>query len=374
MDPVDVGLHRRCSDNCVDIQCQLRFFIRTALGCGADKQFNKVGRWWLVLCRIRELRLVAKQRSFHTTSGRRAPYFVFFTAAQLFVYQIHAGFPSLIASSSSSASDLYDQRFCFWGMADKNVFGARIALFGFLYLLSFFIRRRRFPIWRTLIVLLCAFLSGSRTPMAALFIGICYVLYRTSRIKGRLALGTFVAVISPFALLRLIRIDTIFEPSDGMGVRIIYWSTFIQHFRTLSAFGSGFMSAHKFLGAYSPLYLGEPHLHNIFLNNYLDFGLPGFVTYLGFMISFYLFCKRDSPVWFRWYWTSAFLPLVALMLTLSTEYDSDTFVYLSFIYIIGHCTRDAQFVRKVKFSAIPPRTVATSALLAFRGPRPARTT
>jgi len=257
---------------------------------------------------------------------------------QLIVYIEHSGFDKIGSSESSNAAGyLYDPALCFWGVPEKNVFGAKIALFGFIYLFNYYIWEHRLPIWRAVIVFLCAFLSNSRTPMAALFIGIIYVLFRHLRIGGRVVLSLCVTAILPFILGRLLRVDNFLDPDDGMGVRIVYWSTFFSRFSDVSIFGRGFMSAGKFLATYSPIYLGEPQIHNLFLNNYLDFGIFGSLSYVLFLVFFYRFCQRDSAVWASWYWTGAFLPLLAIMLTLSTGYDSDTAVYLSAIYIIGHC-------------------------------------
>jgi hypothetical protein len=277
----------------------------------------------------------------------------FLTLLQLLVYIAHAGFGHIGNSeSSSAASFLYDPSLCFWGVADKNIFGAKIALFGFLYIFNYFIWEHRLPVWRTMLVLLCAFLSNSRTPMAALFIGLVYVLFRHFRTRGRVLLGIGVAAIAPIFVLRLLRFESLLDTSDGMGIRIIYWSTFLSKFHEISVFGRGFMSSGNFLTHNSPIYLGEPHLHNLFLNSYLDFGIPGSVSYVVFLILFYKFCKRDSPVWFSWYWTAAFLPLLAIMFTLSAGYESDTVVYLSAIYIVGHSASTAGRRQVASFNAV----------------------
>jgi hypothetical protein len=140
-------------------------------------------------------------------------------------------------------------------------------------------------------------------------------------------------------VLRLLRFDSLLDSGDGMGIRIIYWLTFFQHFTEISIFGRGFMSGRNFLSTNAPYYLGEPHLHNLFLNNYLDFGVIGFVAYIFFLVSFYTFCKRTSGIWFEAYWIAAFLPILAIMTTLSTGYESDTVIYLAGIYATGHRTK-----------------------------------
>jgi len=162
-----------------------------------------------------------------------------------------------------------------------------------------------------------------------------FIVFRRSGLRGKIALTAIVFAITPYFLFKLLRVDSLMSPSDGMGVRIIYWSTFFSHFKTLSMLGSGFMSAQPFLTRYSPIYLGEPHLHDLFLNAYLDFGVPGLSFYVLFLTFFYRYCKSRFPVSFRWYWTAAFLPLISIMLTLSTGYESDTVIYLLVVLIIG---------------------------------------
>jgi hypothetical protein len=267
------------------------------------------------------------------------------TLLQLLVYRYKAGLTQLFVDSSSMGSEMYDPKYLFWGIADKNIFGARMCLFGFLYILNFFLRERRIPFWRTVVVLACALLSLSRTPLVALFIGLGYLLYRRFGLWKRILLIASALAVTPFALAKLLRIDTLLEQGDGMGVRIIYWTTFFQHFTGLSIFGTGFMAGGRFLTKYSPVYLGEPHLHNIFLNNYLDFGIVGFVSYIAFLVALYRFCKRDE-VWFKWYWTAAFLPILAIMPTLFTGYEADTSIYLSCIYIIGHASASLKSERR----------------------------
>jgi hypothetical protein len=277
------------------------------------------------------------------------------TIVQLLIYIAHAGVSSIgRATSSSAASVIYDRSYFFWGMPDKNVFGARIALFGFLYILMALVSNNKFPMYRGTIVLLCAFLSNSRTPMVALFIGIVFIVFRRSRLPGKIVLAIVISGITPFFLFSLLRFDSLTSPSDGMGIRIIYWSTFFSHFKTLSMLGSGFMSAQPFLTKYSPIYLGEPHLHNLFLNTYLDFGVPGLFFYVLFLLFFYRYCKNRFPVSSSWYWTAAFLPLIAIMLTLSNGYESDTVIYLLVIFLIG---RDNVRCSKTKFrvNSVPLR-------------------
>ncbi len=58
------------------------------------------------------------------------------TLLQLLLYHQAAGFRWLGGvPSSAHGSALYQEADYFWGLADKNMFGARIALLGFVYVL-----------------------------------------------------------------------------------------------------------------------------------------------------------------------------------------------------------------------------------------------
>lgn len=258
------------------------------------------------------------------------------TLAQLLVYVHAAGWDVVLHHESSAlAAQMYDEHLCFWGILNKNVFGARIALFGFLYIVMRYMETRRIPWIRVFLVMSCALLSNSRTPMLALFIGIVYVLYMRSRWFGRIVVLTASALAFQLILADLLRVDKMFDSNDGMGVRLTYWLTFLSRVGHLSVWGNGFMAAEKFLTEFSPFYMGEPHLHNLWFNTYLDFGAAGLLLYTGFLVSFLRYGKRRFAVEPRWYWTAAFLPLLTVMLTLSTGYESDTYVYLWTMLAIG---------------------------------------
>lgn len=251
------------------------------------------------------------------------------SALQLFAYHAHTGFTHLGAPSNSYvAAEIYDPKLAYWGGDDKNILGARIAMFGFVWLLIRLMRTRKIPWWRLAVVGSVAWLSASRTPMFALAIGIVYVMLRRSGWKGRIAVVLLTAALIPIMLNRVLRIDVLFAGNDGMGIRLIYWATFFRNLSDISPFGNGFMSAESFLTRFSPRYLGEPHLHNLWFTDYLDFGFPGVIFYTAFLWTLYRWCKRKAPVAETWYWSASFVPMIAIMLTLYTGYEADVVLYL----------------------------------------------
>lgn len=268
-----------------------------------------------------------------------------FTLFQLLLYHQSADF-SLIAGSPSSAkaSALYNPAWYFWGLDDKNMFGARIALLGFAYILLPVVQRHHLSWWRIGAIFLLAWLSLSRTPLVALLLGVFCLLWAASAIRVRVALALLTALALPFVAQKVIRIDTITASNDGMGVRLVYWKSFFRHFQDISPLGNGFMSGKDFLNRHAAFYHGEPHIHNTFLSNYLDFGIIGFFSYTLFLIFFYRFCREQLPGngVFR---MIAFLPLLAIMMILYSGYDNDIMIYLLLVLLLGT-------VQQVHFNAL----------------------
>lgn len=256
------------------------------------------------------------------------------TLVQLFVYHEAAGFRWLTNTpTSAQGSALYRPSLYFWGLDDKNMFGARIALLGFAYVLLPIVRRQSLVWWRIVFVLLLAWLSLSRTPVVALFIGIFCLLWVASTIRWRVVLGVVSLGALPFVAQKVIRIDSITASNDGMGVRLVYWKAFFEQFTTISPWGNGFMSGAGFLGQYARFYHGEPHIHNTFMSCYIDFGIIGLLSYVLFLFYFYRFCcqKQQSHV----FWWVAFLPLLAIMMILYSGYDNDIILYLVLMFLFG---------------------------------------
>lgn len=256
------------------------------------------------------------------------------TLLQLLLYHQVAGFRWLGGvPSSAQGSALYQDAYYFWGLDDKNMFGARIALLGFVYVLLPVVRQQRLAWWRMAFVLLLAWLSLSRTPVVALLLGIFCLLWVGTTRRWRVVLGGLALVAIPVVAEKVIRLDNLLASNDGMGVRLVYWKAFFQHFTAISPLGNGFMSSPGFLAHYADFYHGEPHIHNTFLNSYLDFGVIGVVSYGLFLFYFYRFC-RDTQKNERFWWV-AFLPLLAILLILYSGYDNDIILYLLLVFLLG---------------------------------------
>ncbi|WP_084163807.1 O-antigen ligase family protein [Olivibacter sitiensis] len=230
-------------------------------------------------------------------------------------------------ASSGETSRLYRYRLFFWGLPDKNMFGARIALLGFAYILIPFVKERKIVLWRILAIGLLAFLSLSRTPIVALLIGVfllgCFYLPK----KARLILIVLMALAVPVVVVKLLRVDSITASNDGMGVRLTYWRAFFSHWNEISIWGNGLNAGGPFLAKYARYYHGEPHVHNTFMTCYMDFGWIGLGSYLAFLILFFrdIYLVSSSM---KWMWL-VLAPLLAIMMILYSGYDNDVVCYLA---------------------------------------------
>jgi len=253
---------------------------------------------------------------------------------QLVVYHYAYNFRLLFGSTSSGqASALYNLDLYFWGIEDKNMFGARIAMLGFPYIIMPIIRFGKFSWWRTCWIFLLAYMSLSRTPIVALLIGVFFLLWFFSNFKWRLIVVVVMAITLPFILQKIIRVDNLTASNDGMGVRLVYWEAFFQNFKEISLLGNGFMSAPLFLAEHAEFYRGEPHIHNTFLTSYLELGIVGLVSYCLFLFYFLMECKLSLMN--NKFWLVAFLPLLSIMMILYSGYDNDIVIYLTMIYLLG---------------------------------------
>jgi hypothetical protein len=256
---------------------------------------------------------------------------------QILVYHQAYDFKLLAGSSSSGqASSLYRDSLYYWGLDDKNMFGARIALLGFAYI-CIPITKNQLSVWRIVFVFLIAFLSLSRTPLVALFIGVFFLIWISVSKKWKILAFVLVVLSLPLVLQKFIRIDSLTSSNDGMGIRITYWRAFFQHFGEISPLGNGFGSTPDFLRNYADYYRGEPHIHNTFLSNYLELGIFGFFSFLAFLSFYIQAClQKGENVKF---WTALFLPLLSIMMILYSGYDNDLVVYLCLIFLIGSVSK-----------------------------------
>ena len=253
---------------------------------------------------------------------------------QLLIYHQAYGFQLITGSDSSGqASSLYRDTLYYWGLEDKNMFGARIALMGFSFICIPVVQKNKLSIWRIFFVFLVAFFSLSRTPIVALIIGVFLLFWFALERSWRIGLVVLIAIALPMILNKIIRVESITSSNDGMGIRLVYWTAFIENFGKISPLGNGFLSAPEFLQNNAKFYRGEPHIHNTFLSTYLEMGIVGFFSFLAFLIWFVKDClrKADNPK----LWFSLFLPIVAIMMILYSGYDNDVVMYLCLIYGIG---------------------------------------
>ena len=253
---------------------------------------------------------------------------------QLLIYHQAYDFSLILGSDSSGqASTLYRDSLFYWGLDDKNMFGARIALMGFSFIVIPIVLKNKLSTWRIVFVFLIAFLSLSRTPIVALILGVFMLIWSSVSKKWKIVLVILIAISLPFVLQKVIRVDSLTSSNDGMGIRLVYWKAFFQHFDTISPLGNGFLSAPGFLETYADFYRGESHIHNTFLSTYLQMGVVGFFSFVAFLIWFAQECwrKMDNPR----LWLSLFLPILAIMMILYSGYDNDVVMYFCLIYLIG---------------------------------------
>ena len=213
------------------------------------------------------------------------------------------------------------------------MFGARIALMGFSFICIPVILKNQLFIWRILFVFLISFLSLSRTPIVALLIGILLLLWFVLNKKWKIVLLVVLCIALPFVLQKVIRLDSLTSSNDGMGIRLVYWKAFFQHFNTISPLGNGFLSAPDFLSIHADFYRGEPHIHNTFLSSYLELGVVGFFSFLAFLVWFIGDCWKNTSN--SKLWILLFLPILAIMMILYSGYDNDVVMYFSLVYLIG---------------------------------------
>jgi len=253
---------------------------------------------------------------------------------QLLIYHQAYDFKLITGSDSSGqASSLYRNSLYYWGLDDKNMFGARIALIGFSFICIPIVLKNRLSIWRILFVFLIAFLSLSRTPIVALLLGVFFLIWISVEKKWKIGLLVLIAISLPFILQNVIRVDSLTSSNDGMGIRLVYWKAFFQHFDAISPLGNGFLSAPGFLGSYADFYRGEPHIHNTFLTTYLELGIVGFFSFLAFLVWFIKECWQKTVN--SKLWIALFIPILSIMMILYSGYDNDVVMYLCLIYLIG---------------------------------------
>lgn len=256
------------------------------------------------------------------------------TLVQLLIYHASFDFRLILGTGTSGqGSALYRPALYYWGLDDKNMLGARIALLGIVFVFIPVQRKERLSILRVVFVFLVAFLSLSRTPMVALLIGVFALIWMILDRKWRIILLVFLAVVLPFFLIKVVRIDSITSSNDGMGIRLVYWTAFFNHFSKLSIWGGGFLEAERFLQENAKFYRGEPHIHNTLMSTYVEFGLVGFLAFASLISLFFQACFRQIRQ--VGLWVTLFLPILSIMMILYSGYDNDIVVYFCLIWLVG---------------------------------------
>ena len=260
--------------------------------------------------------------------------------AQVAFFQLKAGGIQLSSDDSYQAGLIFVERNLFWGVADKNILGAKIAIYGFLHSVLYYKVNGRVGVFFPALIIFSALLSLSRT--SSLIYGLFGVVFFFYSLK--LQPRTKVTVLFLFGVLaglfilpkladffRLSNITNL-DYSDGMGLRLIYWIALFTNLDHVSWHGNGILSGGDFLQKYAAFYNGEPNLHNIFLNTFLDLGFLGLCFYASIWLCYYkrlkMFGLKSLVV--------AFLiaPLFMLVNSLYTAYDSDPWIYMAVLFLV----------------------------------------
>lgn len=263
----------------------------------------------------------------------------------MWIYISNGLFKTVFLGGGLENSDtryLVSQFKTFIGAESKNIWSSKLAFIQLIYL--YYISTKENIVredWYMIIVSATnILLLLSRTGQVCYFIGLGYfVIYKllnhnSKKIKN---ISKILGLLG-IALVGLVLIDKFlnikFNKTDGGFIRLIYWKTFFMHiWDTSFIFGNGMLYTSNFLQEYSPYYIGENNMHNVILNTWLDFGLVGLFTYIGF-IGQYIYISLNKKIDLN----SLFiliLPLIATLMLQYLGYDNDIVIYLSLIYIIN---------------------------------------
>lgn len=263
---------------------------------------------------------------------------IILSLVQVLILQLQSGGFRFSSENSYLAGLMFTEHTMFWGVQDKNMYGAKIALFGFLH--AFISLRIKGKINYTYgaLYLLTSALTLSRTSLLlALLTFSVLIFFKIKPYLRYLVISPILVVVGAFILPKLavlMRLNSIANVNmdDGMGIRIMFWTAFFQRVHELPLIGSGILSASQFLGRFSATGSAN-NMHNLYINTYLDLGVVGLSLYLMLLISvFFSLYKYTKSI------QSSFIlfsPLLILTNTLYTAYDNDPWIYLSAIVIIA---------------------------------------
>lgn len=235
----------------------------------------------------------------------------------------------------------------FIGAESKNIWSSKLAFIQLIYLYYVSLKGNTDKKdWGLIIVSsINILLLLSRTGQVCYFIGLGYfVIYKLLNNKNEKirniskTLGLLGVVLLGFIFIdKFLNIK--FDNTDGGFIRLIYWKTFFVHiWDTSFIFGNGMLYTSNFLQEYSPYYIGENNMHNVILNTWLDFGLVGLFTYIGFMWQ-YIYIAINKKINLDNLFI-LILPLIATLMLQYLGYDNDIVIYLSLIYIVNKSSQN----------------------------------
>lgn len=260
---------------------------------------------------------------------------------QVLFLQIISGGIRFSSDNSYTAGLMFTDHAILWGVQDKNIMGAKIALFGFLHAYTYYRLKGKINYIFGMLYILCSALTLSRTSLLLSLLTFFLLIYLNTRYIYRyyiiLPLIFFSAILLFPKIAELVRLDSITNVSrdDGMGIRILFWTAFFSRFTDISFWGEGLLSASAFLGQYSVTGSAN-NMHNLYINNYLDLGVPGSVFYLLFLMAIiFKVYKRNRN---RTHTLLMIAPILVVTNTLYTGYDNDTWMYYSILLVISNFT------------------------------------
>lgn len=235
------------------------------------------------------------------------------------------------------------------GISNKNIWAVKLALFQILYLydLSYHEKVGKSNYILVFISIFNMLFLLSRTAQVVYILALVYFVFeRVNRVITKKIKIVFYTIGGVILLgIGYIFVDKILniklDVTDGGYVRLIYWQTFFENItKTHFLTGNGLLSARAFLEAYSPYYIGESNMHNVFLNTWLDFGLIGLILYIGFLGG-------------TLYWTNQFrininfifiivVPLLFSFMLQYLGYDNDIVLYILCAYLISQINNKAE--------------------------------
>jgi len=222
-------------------------------------------------------------------------------------------------TSSTEAYAIQDAATIYFGDANKNIWASKVVL---SYLSFIALRGDKWKGWGIALfcmVLIILVYTSSRTAELAFLLGLLFHwawrLRRNGRISGKLALVLLTLALTPVAIsiLRLpSTVSDIAESSsnDGFFARLVLWSYFAGAAPLFGIreclVGHGVFSVAPFVSSQ----FEEDNLHNVFLNQFYDFGLIGLVLYGSFLVYWF----RTTVSEWRW------LIVPALVIILNSQY------------------------------------------------------